>query len=214
MKIMPILKYNHKILYFSHMPKCAGTSVMRIFSIISECKPSFYDPTFTEHNYDRWSFSSPQHILGKDVSKMFAPEFFDQYFAVCRDPIERFISAFLHQKYYEKKIPSYTNINEFINKISFLDGKEFQKYDNHFQPQSSFLFPDVRYTCFKLESGLKPVVDYLFNYFEVEKFPIKIPRENRMGKPKISENLLLTDASIAKLKRLYEKDYQIFRYQA
>jgi hypothetical protein len=96
---MPIVRFKNKIVYFSHIPKCGGTSVENFLKIITGTNLAFLNRNFYMDKNRQWSVASPQHIPGKDVSKLFPITFFDEFFAVTRNPLNRFYSAFIFQKH-------------------------------------------------------------------------------------------------------------------
>ena len=101
---MPIIKVNSVLLYFSHIPKCGGSSVENFLAQFSD-SIVFLDSKFLARK-NTWSSSSPQHIDGLSLNRLFKDKnFFDFYFAIVRDPISRYKSAFMFQKHIENKIP-------------------------------------------------------------------------------------------------------------
>ena len=80
--------------HFAHIPKCAGSSIEHYLEN-HNIKLAFLDRTFDAASKS-WNISSPQHIDGYSLSRLFPGDFFDLGFAISRDPITRFISAFKH----------------------------------------------------------------------------------------------------------------------
>ena len=155
---MPIFRINDKIYYFSHIPKCGGSSIEDYIGKVVEKKVAFlnsgeYGAVFRN--------SSPQHILGYEAAKLFKPDFFDGYFAVVRNPYARFVSAFVYQKFITKKIPVELTLNQFAIKLKENEHNLRGKYDNHFVQQSSFFYPGAKYRIFKMENGLNDVKNYI-----------------------------------------------------
>jgi hypothetical protein len=101
---MPIARIGSKLVYFAHVPKCAGSAVERYLE--QRFGPmAFRDPAFYEQEHgERWSNSSPQHIPIKALSRLFPASFFDASFAVIRHPVDRLASAFLYQREIEGSI--------------------------------------------------------------------------------------------------------------
>ena len=96
---MTIFKVNSDFIYFSHIPKCAGSSIEDYFSTFSECSILFLDRDFYTSSLRHWTKSSPQHIPGNVVERLFDNKFFSCYFAIIRDPIDRFKSSFKFQEF-------------------------------------------------------------------------------------------------------------------
>jgi len=209
---MPIIKTKGLVIYFSHIPKCAGSSVETFLDNFCDAVV-FLDRKFLS-NKNRWSLSSPQHIDGYSLKKIFnSRNFFDFYFAVVRDPISRFKSAFVFQKYIRKKIPGDLSINKFI---SLIIDKKILLYgycDNHFLPMVDFLMPNARYKIFKLENGVTSLKKWFEETIYKDKIKFEILHENSTNnKIKEIENLRLTIKSLESLKIIYKKDFEAFKY--
>ena len=207
---MPIIKKNNLICHFAHVSKCGGTSVEVYLNKIG-ASIAFLDPNFIENSkQQKWNNSSPQHIDGYSLSKLFPANFFDFSFTVIRNPIDRFKSAFKFQKYHEKKIPMETNINNFISKELKNVSKKIGFFDNHFLPQIKFLYPSVKYQVFALENGLFHVKDYIDKKFS-QKNNFEITNEN---KSKFSEELEISidinEVSTKILNEIYKDDFELF----
>lgn len=97
---MPIFRTGRGVLYFAHVPKCAGTTLETYltdrFGIGSR---SLFDSFYLRPKpTDRWSRSSPQHIDAHSLSLMFGPVFFDRMFAILRHPVLRLRSVYMYQR--------------------------------------------------------------------------------------------------------------------
>ena len=66
---MPIIKVNGVLLYFSHIPKCGGSSVENLLAQFSD-SIVFLDRKFLTHK-NTWNTSSPQHIDGLSLNRLF-----------------------------------------------------------------------------------------------------------------------------------------------
>ena len=74
---MPIFKTSFGYIYFSHIPKCAGTSIENYINGLNNNSIFFLDRTFnTTSPLKEWSISSPQHILGNSIPMLFKKIFF------------------------------------------------------------------------------------------------------------------------------------------
>ena len=100
----------------------------------------FLDRTFV-NNANKWNTSSPQHIDGISLNRLFKDKsFFDFYFAIVRDPISRYKSVFMFQKHNENKISKDISINEHISLIKNEKISLFGYCDNHFLPMVNFFY--------------------------------------------------------------------------
>lgn len=152
---MPVIRFKSKIAYFSHIPKCGGTSVENFLKLIAGVEISFLDRNFYDGEVLPWSISSPQHITGHHVRKLFPISFFDEFFTVSRHPFDRFSSAFVFQKYFAKRINDNMSIDQFACNLEEYGALTSGRYDHHFLPQVDFLYPGASYKAFKLENGLE-----------------------------------------------------------
>ena len=114
---MTIFKVKSKFIYFSHIPKCAGSSIEDYFSTFPQCSILFLDREFYTSSLRNWTKSSPQHISGNVIERLFDNSFFSDYFAIIREPIDRFKSTFNFQKYCVKNIEEEMDPNFFVSEI-------------------------------------------------------------------------------------------------
>ena len=157
---MPVVRLTNKICHFAHIPKCGGSSIESYFDNLG-ASMAFIDLQFlSQPAIIPWNVSSPQHIDGVSLSRLFPNTFFDFAFAVVRNPYSRFLSAFKYQILH-KQIDLKVNINDFINNDLESAATGIGIYDNHFKSQTSFLLPGLSYEIFKLENGLNPVKKYI-----------------------------------------------------
>ncbi|MBN2809513.1 MAG: sulfotransferase family 2 domain-containing protein [Deltaproteobacteria bacterium] len=212
---MPIIRVRDKIIYFSHIPKCGGMSIELYLQKITRGGLAFVDNDFSSYGSQKpWNLSSPQHIDGASLARLFKPDFFDAYFAVTRDPVSRFVSAFKFQKFFERKIKPEITVNDFISSLDIQAITRIGWCDNHFYPQVGFLYPGQSYHIFKIEHGLKNVKEYIDRLLFNNILLLKMPHVNKSPARKNEEQaeLVLTESSIAKVKELYAKDYELLDY--
>jgi len=211
---MPIARIKSKLVYYSHIPKCGGSSIEKYLDEVAD-SISFLDRRFSSHSKETlWNQSSPQHIDGLSLERLFPQSiFFDSYFAVVRDPIARFKSAFKFQKYIEKKIPQQKSISDFALSLSKADVNRLGFCDNHFMPMVRFFMPNCDYRIFKLENGLLNVK----LWFEAEilegETSFEIGNENvSIGSAKIDKDLSLSKKADKHLRGIYQQDFELFKY--
>lgn len=208
---MPIIKYNGKICHFAHIPKCGGSSVEDYFIEIG-AQTHFLGRDFDDIQvHNRWNITSPQHIDGASLRRLFSPAFFDFGFTVVRHPISRFISAFRYQTEWEKRIDTNTNINDFIQNDLQDCVKHLGHYEHHFRKQLSFLIPDMNYSIFKLENGLGPVKKFIDEQFNNKDTNCTMAHSNKSRESKL--DLTLNEKSKHLLREIYAQDFEKLRYE-
>ena len=213
---MPIIKIKSDFIYFSHIPKCAGTSVENYFSNIPNCSVLFVDREFnTTSELKKWSNSSPQHISGKSISYLFNEDFFWDYFAILRNPLDRFKSSFLFQKYVEKKIEEDIDCNYFINEVLPKNLHKEGWLDNHFQTQINFIIPERKYRLFPMDKeGLVQLKKYIDQILIRDEINIEFPRDN-VSSQRIEDNkinLEISQNSISIIEEIYANDLNLFSH--
>ena len=150
---MPIVRIKNKIIYFAHVPKCAGTSIERYLE--TRFGPvSFVDRTWLNHK-SNWNSTSPQHIETTDLDKLFNGHFFDEVFTVVRHPVDRFVSAYNHNMKMGLLPRHWTPIGT-LKKLRQLERSAHRRFDNHFQLMSE-LVPE-RSKIFKSENGFSNLI--------------------------------------------------------
>ena len=149
------------------------------------------------------------------MDNLFKGNFFSEYFAILRDPIERFKSAFYYQKYLEKNdICQEKECNYFINEFLL---KNYQKQgwcDNHFQTQISFLIPKRRYKLFVMNpQGIKDLKNYIDQIIFQKDNKGDFPKINssRKGVSNYYEDIVLNEDSYSLLTEIYQKDIDLFK---
>ena len=209
---MPVIKVHNNFIYFSHIPKCAGTSIEKYLIDLPNCDLFFVDENFTSKSpLSKWASSSPQHLPGNLIKILFGENFFNEYFAVLRDPIERFKSAFIFHLS-QKTIDPNIDVNFFIKEILFKNYKNLSWYDNHFLPQINFIVPNVNYKLFYMnKKGLKNLKKYIDILILGKETDNQILKLNYLSKNFASkkEKLILDKESINILKKIYKNDFYL-----
>ena len=211
---MPIFVTSKKIIHFAHVPKTGGTSVEKYILSTRVARPAFLDYSFATHRAESpWNNSSPQHIDGASLRRLFPANFFTDYFAILRDPIKRFISAYLFQMNEPGSKLRQININEFIATYLEASFKRNGWCDNHFLPQRRFLHPEGNYKLFYLNSeAMKNVKAYLDELLEIPENFSQIPQAMQSDRQSsINLKADLSSESINRLKIIYEEDYRIIK---
>lgn len=209
---MPIFRYKSKLCFFSHIPKCGGSSIEE-YAHDNGMELGLIDRVYRSRNM-KWSITSPQHIDGASAAKMFSPSFFDGYFAVVRHPFKRLESAFKHQKFSAKIVETGESLSDFVKQELRNNAMTIGYCDNHFLPQTRFIIPNCPYKIFKLESGLEKVKSYIDIEFFGQKQELKIKHANKGKVKQFTQNLDLSLDVEAKeiVMDIYQKDFKEFDY--
>jgi hypothetical protein len=154
---VPIFRVNDKLIYFAHVPRCAGSAVEN-YMHQRFGSPAFLDRRFLSLPEDqRWTKSSPQHADRHALRQLFPEGFFDASFAIVRNPPDRLLSVFLRQRDIEQTLPPETRFEDWLDTLP----QPGLAFDNHTRPMLDFLPAGCR--IFQLEKGLSPVVEWLDN---------------------------------------------------
>lgn len=222
---MPLFKANGQIVFFAHIPKCGGTTVEHSLRE-SGYAMSMLDQKFWTHQTDRWFKTSPQHIPYDHLLTLLHPSLFDYSFTIVREPVDRFLSAFNHNRLQIGRRVSFDRFVDRLKKrVSASDDYfEFQ-FDNHFLPASRFVPPDCR--VFHLQDGLDNIMrsigEDLGCQFEVlshqnqKKYdsvltaddPLRRAAKRALFSPSPTRTEL-NEAQLQSVRDLYQVDYERF----
>ena len=213
---MPILRHREKLILFTHVPKCAGQSIEQYCESVG-ISVAFLDNSYKSFSHDRkpWSISSPQHIDGLSMARLFPNSYFDDYFAVIRHPLNRLRSAFKFQKYIENKINNDLGLSDFIKGELDYHASTFGSLDNHFVPQTKMLIPGRKYRVFRLEKGMKHIKNYIDETIFQKKLSQKIIQFNVFPAniKTLPSDSQFDDLSLEKAFKIYKEDFINFGYK-
>jgi len=150
---MPLFQTHNGLVFFSHIPKCAGMSIENCFS---------HYPTHLKnpnlHGKNQLQFPcSPQHFHAEIIEKMFSIEAFAYSFTVVRNPFDRILSEYkfrsdIAQRQSREMLP----IDSWLEHSLTEYRKDKYFLDNHLRPQVDFILPQME--IFKLEDGLDSIL--------------------------------------------------------
>ena len=211
---MPIFRYKSKLCFFSHIPKCGGSSVEK-YAYESGLQLGLLDYSFYSRDTKlKWNITSPQHIDGASAGNLFPFDFFDNYFAVVRHPLKRLESAFIYQKFFARIVETGDSLSDFVKQELKNNALTIGYCDNHFLPQTKFIIPNCNYKIFKMESGLERVKSFIDEQFFGEKQSLEMTHTNKGKAKKFTQSLDLSLDAEAKeiVSKIYQKDLKKFSY--
>lgn len=213
---MPIVRIGTRLVYFAHVPKCAGASVERYLA------ERFGALAFLDRRHarrpapERWTRGSPQHVAVADLARLFPAAFFDASFAVVRHPHDRLLSVFRYQRDIAGNIKPGARFSAWLDRLAgrLATGRTY--LDNHARPMTDIV-PDAA-QVFRLEDGLEPVVGWLDGLAEDTGEPRHIGTHNVYRQRLIDRQrpagaeVVMTDQDRALIARLYAADFDRFGY--
>ena len=210
---MPIARIGTKLVFFAHVPKCAGSSIENYLRdrfgrlALLDRKYLLLEP------HERWSKTSPQHVDWVSLMRMFPEEFFDEVFAVVRHPVDRAVSAYRFQSEVEGTVPAGTTFADWLRAEAQTRQTDPHHGDNHSRPQSEFLPPTgaAHCTIFHLEHGLDAVIPYLDVLAGNASGPRAMGHALRSEPPKAGP-VTPTKEELALIVELYATDFARFGY--
>jgi hypothetical protein len=213
---MPIVRIADKLVYFAHVPKCAGTAVERYL------QTRFGPLGLRDARYllrpeaRRWSKSSPQHIDVEALGHLLPLSLFDTCFAVVRHPVSRISSVFRYQRDVEVKIDPNIPFRDWLDDLAEQQDRDPYYLDNHPRPMCDFIPEGTE--IFRMEDGLAPVVDWLDDLAGTQEGAREIPLFNSyaqgLAKSKVQPGPPpeITAEIKARIAALYAKDFERFGY--
>lgn len=156
---MPIFRCRDKLVFYAHVPKCAGSAVNRYlterFGAIA-----FQDERFLMRpEKERWSRTSPQHIDREARARLFPEGFFDASFSIVRHPVARAVSIYNFQREVENTIPEGTGFSSWLEALPELLTGDPRAFDNHARPMDELVPDDA--AVFRLEDGTEGLIAWL-----------------------------------------------------
>jgi len=195
---MPLARIGSKLIYFAHIPKCAGSSV----------------EDYLEERFGLLAFLDRTH-LDAAASTQWS-------FAVIRHPLSRAVGAYRFQAEVEGTIAEGMGFGDWLRAEAAKRDMDPFRNDNHLRPQVEFLPPEgsgIPCAVFHMEHGLDALVPYLDHLDGQARGPRGLRFSNTAGhntaakgawnvghvKPDAQERALVM--------RLYSQDFAQFGYQ-
>lgn len=203
---MPVLRISDKLVYYAHVPKCAGTSV-EAYLEARFGQLAFLDRRqFSWPKKTLWSVTSPQHIDVTSLERLFPSGFFDNSFAVVRHPVSRISSAFAYNRDTIGRIFKPISFDMWLWRLEYKLKIDHHFFDNHFLPQAD-LIPEGT-AVFRLEDSLEKLVAYIDALSGDTRDDLKLGHEN-----KSVSGISATRSQIRRIERIYAKDYEALGYE-
>ncbi len=203
---MPILCYENKRVFFSHIPKTGGTAVESFFAK-TPASVNFWSKGL--HGKGGLRFPcSPQHFHSDVINAMFGEGFFHFKFAVVRHPIERVLSEFRM-----KVGPRLADGRSAISFDAWVE-RVLERYDrnpyildNHFRPQVEFV--DGATQVFRYEDGLEGAIS-------VAAKALGLPVEEKIVLPRrnvgIRCDVSPSEETLERIYNFFRGDFDAFGY--
>lgn len=227
---MPIVRLAGKLVYFAHIPKCAGSSVEDYLAARFGPLALLDRAYLSVPEAARWSRSSPQHVDAAALARLFPPDFFAAAFAVVRHPLARALSAWRYQAEVEGTTDAgfgawlETEAGAGAGLEAGHDGGVLFRFDNHALPQTAFLPAGVDCKIFHLEHGLDAVIPWLdglagdtsgpraMGHVLPGKGPARGSATGPETGPATGPAYTPTEAEIARVAEIYAADFKAFGY--
>lgn len=213
---MPFFRMAQKLVYFAHVPKCAGSSVemylQRRFGPLA-----FRDMAHYSDPGPRWTRTSPQHVTVDDLRRLIPPRYFFARFTVLRHPVPRLVSMFKFQRDWEGRIAPGTGLTDWLEGVRREQrAMTSYDYDNHLRPMTAFIPEDTH--VFRLEEGgLDQIIPWLDTLQGKAAGPREMPVLNTHGghmakRGRTPVEVAVSDTDRALIAELYADDFARFGY--
>lgn len=211
---MPIVRADNKMIYYAHVPKCAGSAVEDYLA--ARFGPiAFRD---TRHRLlaaeRRWTRTSPQHVDRASLGRLFPPGFFDHVFTVVRHPVARLVSCWHFQLEVERAIASGITFSDWLLELEEIWAEQPFGFDNHTRPMVDLVPEGAR--IFHLEHGLDAIIPWLDSITGTAAGARAMPHSNERGAhggSKASAKVVPTAFDLTVIERLYAADFERFGYR-
>lgn len=209
---MPIFRAGEKLVYYAHVPKCAGSTVNWYLS--ERFGPiAFSDSQHTRQPAgQRWSRTSPQHIDRTSLGRLFPPGFFDATFTIVRHPVARVVSAYQFQLDVEESISRSTGFSDWLTDLEERLEEDAFVFDNHVRPMSDIVPEGAE--VFYIEHGLDALVGWFDALTGEGGGPRAFPKINEQGAYTGNKGAkpVPSDTDLARIARIYGVDFERFGY--
>jgi len=208
--IMPLMRAGSKLLYYAHVPKCAG-SALEHYLAARFGSLAFVDTAYLSQPHP-WTHTSPQHMDRHALARLFPAGFIDASFAVVRHPTARIISAWHFQLEQEKTVPQGMTFSDWLTDLPLQWAQEPYAYDNHTRPMSQIVPAEA--AVFYLEHGLEAIIPWLNTTLGDTTGPAEIRQVNARGaKTKAPAKISPSAGDLALIGDIFAQDFERFGYR-
>jgi len=212
---MPLVRAQAKLIYYAHVPKCAGSAVE--YYLRDRFGPLALWNTRYNALADPWTRTSPQHIDRASLATLLPDSFIDHSFCVVRHPVSRIVSAWHFQKDVEGTVPDGTGFSDWLQSLPAQWADSPYAFDNHTRPMDDFVPRGAK--VFYLEHGLEALIPWLDTVTGTASTPRFIDQVNTHSKNADRNKAASAGAKLqpdpdqlALIARLYQADFSRFGY--
>ena len=209
---MPIFRCRAKLVYYAHVPKCAGSAVNRYlaqrFGAIA-----FQDERFLlRPSAERWSRTSAQHIDRQSLERLFPEGFFDAAFTIVRHPVPRIVSVYNFQREVERSIAPDMAFSQWLETLPAQVAVDPCVFDNHARPMDDIVPQGSE--VFRLEDGMDGLIGWLDALAGAADGPRAIAPANQRSdrRPAGTEPVRPSADDLDVIESLYRRDFERFGY--
>lgn len=210
---MPIIRVGPQLIYFAHVPKCAGSAVEAYLA--ERFGPvAFRDTRYMSRPAEQnWSRTSPQHIDLVALNRLFPAGFFDHAFTVVRHPVARIVSAWHFMLEVEKVIPQGVGFSDWLADLE--DGLRERPFafDNHVRPMAELVPEGAK--VFHMEHGLDGLALWFDQVTGTRGLPRAVPQTNERGAhaKTAGDKVVPSAADLELIAQIYAADFSRFGYR-
>jgi len=201
---LPYIYYNQKKILFIHVPKTGGTSVEKWLQ-------SFSKLALFNGSIPATSPVTPQHFTFKNISEMYADDYFDYVFTIVRNPFARIESEY--RMMWMQAANEGKTAESFASWIDHLPQRlaiDPWYRDNHLRTQAEFIGSSTR--IFRYEDGIENAVRQVAMDLDLPEPVAPLGRE--MTSDKFKGKIAWSANNISVVQRLYAIDFEKFSYDA